>query len=70
MKIRGNKGDAETPFLASYFLPNKAITKVIAQNPAKISKIAYKNLTCDSPFTIVIHFTTNTYKLFKYNTKL
>ena len=59
MKIRGNKGDAEASFLASYFLPNKAIAKVIAQNPAKISKIAYKNLICDSSFTIVIHFTTD-----------
>lgn len=59
MKIRGNESGAESPDFTSYFLINKAITKVITQNPAKNPKIAYKNLICDSPFTVVIHFTTD-----------
>ncbi len=59
MKIRGNKGDAESFNFTSYFLPIPPSAKVIAQNPAKISKIAFKNLTCDSSSTIIIHFTTD-----------
>ena len=45
MKIRGNKGDAEVTNITSYFLPILPIAKVIAQNPNKNPKIAYKNLT-------------------------
>lgn len=59
MKIRGNKGDAEVTNFTSYFLTNKHIAKVIAQNPAKNPKIASNNLTCDSSFIVVVNFTTD-----------
>ena len=68
MKVRGNKGDAESPFPASYFLPNKPIAKVIAHKINKNLKIEIKILTFSSLFYIVINFTTATYRLFNIST--
>ncbi len=68
MKIRGNKGDAESSFLASYFLITLPIVKVIAQKINKNFKIEIKFLTIASFFTIIAHFTTATYRLFNIST--
>jgi len=57
MKVRGNESDAEVTNITSYFLPNKLITKVIAQKVAKNPKIVYKNLTFASSSITIVHFT-------------
>lgn len=68
MKIRGNKGDAESPNFASYFLIALPIVKVIAQKINKNLKIKIKFLTIASSFAIIAHFTTATYRLFNIST--
>lgn len=60
MKIRGNKGGAETTFLASYFLPNKPSNKTIAQKINKNPKIPIRFFIIDSSSTIAVNFTIDT----------
>ena len=59
MKIRGNESDAETIILASYFLPNKPIAKVVALNFNKISTNLIRFFINTSSSTIVVNFTTD-----------
>lgn len=60
MKIRGNKGGAETPNFASYFLPALAIAQLVALNLNKISKIPIRFFIIDSSSIIAVNFTIDT----------
>ena len=59
MKIRGNGGDADSPFITSYYLPIKPSNKATAQIIDKNSNFLIRFFIDNTSSDIIANFTTD-----------